>query len=124
VRRARSGAWEVAERNPLWTAFVAMAVDDKAEIADGVRSLREFPVDLRTWAVDNSHRKDALPNGTDRFDKPQFDTVFPYDEIRSVWWNGNFYAVKEGGSARPRKGRWHTCSPTGPSVTRGFFCDS
>jgi hypothetical protein len=96
--------WELPERQPLWAAFVAMAVDGKAAVAEGVRSLREIPTDLRSWRVDNSHRKDALPNPPDRFDEPQFDTVFPYDELRAVWWNGNLYGVVEGGNGQGTEG--------------------
>lgn len=97
-------SYEIPERNPLWTAIVAMISPKDAKVADGVQSLREMPLDLRIWGVDNSHRKDALIIGKDRFGEPQFDTVFPYDEIRTMWWNGNPYKVKENGNGKSTEG--------------------
>ena len=90
--------YEKPERNPLWTAFISMFLRDYPDIKAGVQSLREIPLDLRMIRVDNSHRKDAKKIGIDRHKNQQFDRVFPYDEIRTVWWNGNFYVVVSGGS--------------------------
>jgi hypothetical protein len=92
--------WEIPERQPLWTALVALATPGEAQFADGVRTLVEIPADLRNWHVDNTHRKDATRRPNDRFDEPQWDTVFPYDEIRTMWWNGNPYRMVDGGDGR------------------------
>ena len=45
-------------------------------------------------------------NVPDRFNDPQFKTVFPYDEIRTMEWNGNPYAVSGGGDGRSVQGPW------------------
>jgi len=93
--------YEKGERNPLWTAFVALlAGADKAQVQDGVRSLLEIPKDRREWLIDNTHRKDALDWPDDRFGHEQFDRVFPYDEIGTVWWNQNFRKKVFGGDGR------------------------
>ncbi|HOI09084.1 MAG TPA: hypothetical protein PK313_01280 [Myxococcota bacterium] len=92
--------WEIPERQPWWTALVALATPGQAQILDGLRTLMEIPADLRTWRVDNTHRKDATRRVNDRFDEPQWDTVFPYDEIRTMWWNGNPYRMVDGGDGR------------------------
>lgn len=92
--------WEIPERQPWWTGLVALATPGQAQGLDGLRTLMEIPADLRTWRVDNSHRKDATRRPNDRFDQPQWDTVFPYDEIRTMWWNGNPYRMVDGGDGR------------------------
>jgi hypothetical protein len=98
--------FEIPERQPLWAAIVALATAGQAEVPAAVQTLREMPQDLRDWAVDNTHRKDAVHGPSDRFENPQWTTVFPYDEIRTMWWNGNPYAVAGGSWGR------NTVSPT------------
>ena len=97
--------WEKTERNPLWAAFVTLAAGpEQAEMEAALQSLREMPDDRREWMVDNSHRKDAGDWPDDRFGDPQFDRVFPYDEIRTVWWNGSLYEKTAGGSPKSISG--------------------
>jgi hypothetical protein len=92
---------ERVERNPLWAAFVAVLTGaDKADISEALQSLREMPFDRRDFAIDNSHRRDATEWPKDRFDRPQFAEVFPYDEIGTVWWNGNFHVKQFGGNGK------------------------
>lgn len=96
---------EVGERNPLWAAFVALAAGpEAADIEPALQSLREIPFDRRDWRVDNTHRADALDWPNDRHGHPQFDRVFPYDEIPTVWWNSNFHAKADGGDGRSVSG--------------------
>lgn len=91
-------AHERPEHNPLWAAYMALAAgSDAAEMGPALESLREMPLDRRQWRVDNNHRQDAESWPLDRFNDPQFDRAFPYDEIRTVWWNGNLYVKSHGG---------------------------
>jgi len=97
--------WERVERNPLWAAFTALLVGEgEVDMAAALQSLRELPVIQQNWMVDNSHRRDALDWPDDRHDRPQFDRVFAYDEIRQVWWNGNFHTKQYGGDGRGVRG--------------------
>jgi len=89
---------ERGERNPLWAAVYSVAGASDAEAVNARRTLREMPDDTREWGIDNSTRTDANGNGNDRFGDPQWDRVFPYDEIRTMWWNGNPFSATEGGS--------------------------
>ena len=99
--------WEIPERNPLWAAIVAAFVEEGYRLADAVRTLREWPEDWREWLVDNSHRKDVeIDPEFDRHGDEQFTTVLPYDEIRTMKWNGNPYAVKDGGDGRAVQAPW------------------
>ncbi len=93
--------WEKPERNPMWGAFAAIAAGgDKTEVADALQSMREMPLNRQEWLVDNSHRKDALDWPDDRHGDPQFDRVFAYDELKTVWWNTNFRGKASGGDGR------------------------
>jgi hypothetical protein len=96
--------WEKKERNPVWAGVVALYSENGAMVEDAVRTLKEMPKDLREWLVDNNHRKDAIDNGLDRFGDPQWDRVFPYDEIRTAWWNFNPYEKKDGGNGKELQG--------------------
>ncbi len=92
--------YEIPERQPLWAAVVAMATTGQAVVPAAVQTLREMPQDLRDWRYDNSHRKDCVKGPNGRGGDPQWDTVFPYDEIRTMWWNGNPYQMIDGAWGR------------------------
>lgn len=96
--------WEIPERQPMWAAVVALYSEDGAYVEDAIRTMREIPRDLREVLVDNSNRQDAKDNGLDRHKRPQWDRVFPYDEIRKMWWNGNPYAKSGGGNPKVHGG--------------------
>mgnify|MGYP000070729615 CR=1 FL=1 len=99
--------YEAPERNPLWHAILAGFVQDGYDLAGAVQTLREWPEDWRAWLIDNAHRKDYLKDATpDRFNRPQFTTVPPYDEISFLKWNGNPYRVSDGGDGREIQAPW------------------
>jgi hypothetical protein len=98
--------YEKPERNALEHAVMASALETDDDLAGAVLTLSEWPVDLREWKYDNSHRMDAELDVPDRFDKPQFKTIFPYDEIRTFKWNSNPYAVSGGGSGKSMQAPW------------------
>ena len=99
--------YEALERNALEIAVMGSALDIDSRGAAAVKTLTEWPIDLREWLYDNSHRVDAtIDEVPDRFDKPQFTTVFPYDEIRTFKWNENPYAVSGGGNGKEVQAPW------------------
>ena len=97
--------YEKPEHNPLWAGIFAMFAPGEADQANAVQSMREMPVmNRRLMLVDNSHRKDAKIIGIDRGGDKEFDRVFPFDEIRTMWWNGNPYNVTYGGNNQEIRG--------------------
>lgn len=90
-------AYEAEERNPLKSLALAAVMDTVPGLAQGVRTLQEYPSDMRMFLVDNSHRTDVKLGPDDRHGDPQFTTVLPYDEIALRRWDGNPYAVADGG---------------------------
>lgn len=96
---------EKPEHNPLWAGIFAMFAPGEADQEHAIQSLRQMPViNRRDMRVDNSHRKDAKYIGIDRGKNKQFDRVFPFDEIRTMWWNGNPYVMVDGGNNNEVRG--------------------
>ena len=105
-RQSVERSWQVErpERNPLWNFIYAAASGAKDyDRAASLRTLREIPVDLVEWPVQNFHRLDVPmdPLG-DRFGRPQALVVLPYDELPMTKWNGNPYLV-DGGAGGQRE---------------------
>lgn len=99
-------SYEKPERNALELAVMASALPD-TNINDAAQTLRQWPLDQRQWLVDNSQRRDAkLDIAKDRFGDAQFTTVFPYDELPTMEWNGNPYQVSDGGDGRSVQSPW------------------
>lgn len=92
--------YERPERHPWELGLVAAAVDQDVDLLGAVGTLKEMPTDWRQMLYDNSHRMDAEEEVRDRHDHPQFDRVFPYDEIRTMKWNANPYTISDGGDPR------------------------
>lgn len=73
--------WEVerSEKNPLWNYLFALAGGENIDIEDSAWWLREFPMDLIDWKVDNSQRKD-LTKVAPNFRSKTYTEVLPQDE--------------------------------------------
>ncbi|MBW1808449.1 MAG: hypothetical protein JRJ87_09670 [Deltaproteobacteria bacterium] len=99
-------AYEVPERNPCWSAIVAGFVDDGYYLDEAIETLQIWPEDWREWLVDNNHRKDVFFDVIDRAGNKQFTRVLPYDEIRTMKWNGNPYVASNGGDGRSVQAPW------------------
>ncbi|MGH9657117.1 MAG: hypothetical protein ACRD96_01160 [Bryobacteraceae bacterium] len=101
-RRAANQWWENIrrEKNPLWT-FIHLVGQPEAEVdlAGAVWTLYRTPMDLITWAVKNSHRREVeMEKDLDRFKQPQARTLLPPDERPVMKWNGNPFRVDGGGN--------------------------
>lgn len=78
---AAKSHWEIerSEKNPLWNFLYAMTGGKDYDLDDSVWWLKEFPMDIIDWKVDNSHRKDITkikPN----FRNQTYSEVLPQDE--------------------------------------------
>lgn len=73
--------WEIerSEKNPLWNYLFALTGGKNIDSDASAWWLREFPMDLIDWKIDNSHRKDLTmiePN----FRSQTYTEVLPGDE--------------------------------------------
>jgi hypothetical protein len=103
-RESLERSWQIErpERNPLWNVIYAAGTGtadfDRQET---LRTLREIPMDLVQWTVENSHRHDVpIDPLSDRFKRRQALVVLPYDELPMSKWNGNPYNLDGGNGGR------------------------
>jgi len=73
--------WDIerAEKNPLWNFLYAMTGGKDYDLDDSIWWLKEFPMDIVQWSIDNGKRKDIVkmePN----FRRQQYTELLPPDE--------------------------------------------
>ncbi|MCK5134228.1 MAG: hypothetical protein KAR19_00455 [Bacteroidales bacterium] len=94
--------WEIerSEKNPLWNYLYALIGGSDYDLEESAWWLREFPMDLISWNVDNSHRQD-LTRVEPNFRSQEYTEVLPRDE-RPVHLHNNAYR-NNGGSNGSRE---------------------
>jgi len=92
--------WEIerSEKNPLWNFLYAMIGGTDYDLEESIWWLKEFPMDLISWSVDNSHRQD-LTRVEPNFRKQEYTEVLPRDE-RPMHLHNNAYRNKGGSNGR------------------------
>uniref|UniRef100_UPI003564230F hypothetical protein n=1 Tax=Mariniphaga sediminis TaxID=1628158 RepID=UPI003564230F len=88
--------WELErpEKDGLWNLFTAM-VSNEFDLEEAVWYLQEYPMDLISWTVKNSHRKD-IRLVTDNFRKQTTEEVLPPDELPVRRHNANRFGLDGG----------------------------
>ncbi len=78
---AAKSHWELerSEKNPLWNYLFALSGGKNIDIEESAWWLREFPLDLIDWRVDNSKRKDLIKI-PQNFRNQTYTEVLPQDE--------------------------------------------
>lgn len=78
---AAQSHWEIerSEKNPLWNYMYALIGGNDYDSEDSAWWLREFPLDLVSWNVSNSHRKDLMKIESN-FRRQEYTEVLPRDE--------------------------------------------
>ena len=95
--------WQIErpERNPLWNIIYGVLTGNECDLDAAVRTLREIPMDLIDWDVDNSARLDLeLDAESGRFGELQSVEVLPYDELPIAKWNSNPIVVGGGATEK------------------------
>lgn len=85
------------KRNPVWNVIYGARTHRPIDLAGVIFWLQEFPMDRRTWPVQNSHRKD-IKIVRRSFIRPEADPVLPPDERRIHKWNSNEMDLDDGGN--------------------------
>ena len=83
--------WEVerSEKNPLWNYLFALTGGKNIDSEESAWWLREFPMDLIDWKIDNDHRKD-LTKIAPNFRSQTYTEVLPGDERTLHLHNGAY----------------------------------
>lgn len=85
---------ERPEKEGLWNLFTAM-VNNEFDLEEAIWYLQEYPMDLITWTVKNSHRKDIQPI-PENFRRQTTEEVLPPDELQIRRHNANRFGLDGG----------------------------
>ncbi len=93
-RQTIQGHWQLErpEKNPLWNFIYAMTGVKEFDLDKSIWSLQQMPMDLITWPVRNSHRKDLdfIPAN---FRNQTITKVLPPDERPVSKYNNNAFSL-------------------------------
>jgi len=97
---AAKSHWEEerSEKNPLWNYLYALSGGKEIDFEESAWWLREFPIDLIGWSVNNSHRND-LTKLEPNFRRQEYSEVLPRDE-RPMHLHNNAYRNNGGEGGR------------------------
>ncbi len=97
---ASKSHWEIerSEKNPLWNFIYAMIGGEDYDLEESIWWLKEFPMDLVSWTVNNSHRQD-LTRIEPNFRRQEYTQVLPKDE-RPMHLHNNAYRNNGGSNGR------------------------
>jgi hypothetical protein len=92
--------WDIerSEKNPVWNFIYGLTGGTEYDLEESIWWLQEFPLDLVTWTIDNSERKD-LEKLEPNFRRQQFSEVLPPDE-RPVHFHNGAYRNNSKGAGR------------------------
>ncbi len=78
---AAKSHWEIerSEKNPLWNYLFALSGGKNIDYKESAWWLKEFPMELIDWKIDNSYRKD-LEKIKPNFRNQTYKEVLPQDE--------------------------------------------
>jgi hypothetical protein len=97
-REAIRDHWEIErpEKNALWNLTYAMTGANDFDLEESIGFLQQYPLDMRNWAVQNSHRKDIemLPAN---FRNQTTKTLLPLSEIPLYRHNGEIFRLDSQG---------------------------
>lgn len=98
-REAIRDHWEIErpEKNALWNFTYAMTGARDFDLEESIGFLKQYPLDMRNWAVQNSHRNDIelLPAN---FRNQTTKTLLPLGEIPLYRHNGEIFRLDSQGN--------------------------
>lgn len=88
---------ERPEKNALWNFIYAMTGAKEFDLEESVGFLKNYPLDLRTWGMHNSHRKDIelIP---ENFRNQTTKELLPLGEIPLYRHNGEIFKLDQEGN--------------------------
>lgn len=94
----RSWKVEEADRIPIWNYIASIGLGKNCGLQVAAEEMQQIPMDIRNWAMFNSHRWDIRKSTiNDRFFKPQATRPIPTPEREISKWNSNTYIMDAGG---------------------------
>jgi hypothetical protein len=100
-REAIKNHWNIErpEKNALWNFIYAMTGAKEFDLNESVEFLKNYPVDLRNWSIQNSHRKDIelIP---ENFRGQTTKELLPLGEIPLFRHNGDIFRLDSAGDGK------------------------
>lgn len=92
--------WEAErpEKEGAWNIFTAITGAAEFDMDEAAWYLREYPLDLIQWRIQNSHRKDIVPMAPN-FRTQTIEEVLPPDELRITRHNANRFSLDGGNNS-------------------------
>ena len=86
------------EKNPLWNSIYEIGRGENLALRrESIATLERMPLDLTTWTIENSWRKELpVASAADRFGKKETTAWLPPDERPVMKWNGNPFVLDGG----------------------------
>lgn len=81
------------DRCPLWNFIYGALTGKPCDVEEAVKTLREIPLDMVRWSVDNTFRRDLIPNP---YRPGESLEPVPPGERDVVNWDGNPYKLRGG----------------------------
>jgi hypothetical protein len=93
--------WEIErpEKNALWNFIYATTGAREFDLDESVEFLKGYPLDLRNWAVKNSHRKDIKLLGQN-FRGQTTQELLPLSEVPLYRHNGEIFTLDSHGDGK------------------------
>lgn len=93
--------WEAErpEKEGLWNIMTALVGDEDYDFEEALWYLREYPLDMVTWTVNNSHRKD-IEHIPANFRNQTIKEVLPPDELAIRQHNANRFLLDGGNNGQ------------------------
>lgn len=109
------------DRSPLYGFVYSKATGKDGDAAGCVDFLRQVPLDLIDWSVDNHAREDLTLVRHPVIDQWQTDRLLPPDERRVGKWDGNPYSISGAHGARTESSTVYWLLPYWMGRYHGFI---
>lgn len=93
--------WDIerSEKSAVWNFIYGLAGGTDYDLEESIWWLQEFPLDLVTWTIDNTQRKD-IEKLEPNFRRQETKEILPPDERPVHFHNGPSYRNNHGGNGR------------------------
>lgn len=94
------------DRSPFFACTIAPLSGDDPRVEESLGYLRDAPLDLINWGIDNATREDLRVVRRPSAETEQTDRLLPASEREPVRWDGNPWRARQG------DGGWTESAPT------------
>lgn len=109
------------DHSPLYTFVYAAALGEPVALQGSVEFLRDVPLDMIEWTIDNTQREDVQMVRRPTIDRWQTDRLLPASERAIGKWDKNPYAAHAGAGGRTESSTVYWLLPYWMGRYHGFI---